>query len=95
VTYLKAGAGGIIVMDEIGFMEAGSKAFCGAVMHCLDGDIPVLAAVKARFDVDYLNAVRAHPKAALYTITKENRDELYKQLLPVIRRWNKEGGMEA
>jgi nucleoside-triphosphatase len=91
VEYLEAKTGGIIVMDEVGFMETESKLFCAAVMRCLDGDIPVLAAVKARFDVDFLNALRAHPRAALHTITEENRDELYEQLLPVILGWNTEG----
>jgi nucleoside-triphosphatase len=91
VEYLEAKTGGIIVMDEVGFMETESKLFCAAVMRCLDGDIPVLAAVKARFDVDFLNALRSHPGAALYMITEENRDELYEQLLPVMLRWNMEG----
>jgi nucleoside-triphosphatase len=95
VEYLQAKAGGIIVMDEVGFMETESEAFCAAVMRCLDGDIPVLAAVKARFDVDFLNVVRAHPRAALHTITEENRDKLYEQLLPVILQWNKEGAADA
>jgi nucleoside-triphosphatase len=95
VEYLEAKRGGIIVMDEVGFMEAESKLFCAAVMRCLDGDIPALVAVKARFDVDFLNAVRAHPKASLYTITEENRDGLYQHLLPVILKWNKEGAAKA
>jgi nucleoside-triphosphatase len=95
VEYLKAKPGGIIVMDEVGFMETESKLFCAAVMGCLDGDVPALVAVKARFDVDFLNAVRGHPRAALYTITEENRDELYEQLLPVILGWNKEGAADV
>jgi nucleoside-triphosphatase len=95
VECLEAKRGGIIVMDEVGFMETESKLFCAAVMRCLDGDIPALVAVKARFDVDFLNAVRAHPKATLYTIMEENREELYQQLLPVMLRWNREGAAEA
>jgi len=86
VDYLSAlPEGGIVVMDELGFMESSSRAFTDKVLKTLDGDIPVLAAVKSRTDVPFLNAVRAHPKAAVYTITEENREALYETLLPVIR----------
>lgn len=88
VNYLKAAPNGIIVMDELGFMEAQAEAFVRAVFNALDGTIPVIAAVKARFDVPFLNDVRAHPKAQLYTITKENREELFDKLLPAIRAWD-------
>ena len=75
-------------MDELGFMEAKAEAFTREVFAALDGDIPVIAAVKARFDVLFLNEVRAHPHAQLVVITKENRDELYLELLPQILEWN-------
>ncbi len=75
-------------MDELGFMEARAEAFVRAVFDALNGTIPVIAAVKARFDVPFLNDVRAHPNARLYTITKENRDELFEEVLPAIRAWD-------
>lgn len=90
--YLKAAPNGLIVMDELGFMEANAEAFVRSVFGALDGDIPVIAAVKARFDVPFLNDVRAHPKGRLYTITKENRADLFLALLPVIRAWNGPNG---
>lgn len=90
VQYLMHRPGGIIAMDELGFMETGSPAFCSAVINCLDGDMPVLAVCKARFDVEFLNEVRNHPKVRLFTITRENRDDLYETLLPIIHAWNKE-----
>ena len=87
VSYLQAEPSGIIMMDELGFMEAQAEAFTRAVMDALDGDVPVVAAVKARFDIPFLDAVRAHPKGSLYMITRENRDQLLEELLPVIRSW--------
>ena len=86
VRCLEAESGGIIVMDELGFMESGSPEFCNRVVDCLDGDIPVLAIVKARYDVPFLDRIRNHPKAMCFEITKENRDELYLQLLPLIEQ---------
>lgn len=92
VSYLScAKPGGVILMDELGFMEAQAEDFVRAVFAALDGDIPVIAAVKARYDVPFLNKVRAHPNGRLYNITTENRDEMYEQLLPVMQGWNKTG----
>lgn len=85
---------GILVMDELGFMEAEAECFRAAVMDCLDGDTLVLATVKARFDVPFLNAVRSHPNAAFYEITEDNREELFETLLPIIRQWNAETNPE-
>lgn len=78
--------GGYIIMDELGFMEKDAEKFKRAVFNALDGNIPIIAAVKARYDVDFLNRIRAHEKAQLYTITPENRDALYAELLGIIAR---------
>lgn len=88
VDYLKAEPDGLIVMDELGFMEAGAEQFVKAVFSTLDGDVPVIAAVKARYDVEFLNRVRAHPNAKLFNITTENRNALYQELLPIVLSWN-------
>ena len=73
---------GIIVMDELGFLEAEAVAFTAAVLRALARDIPVIAAVKSRTDVPFLNAVRSMPKAEIFYITRENRDQLLQELLP-------------
>ena len=78
--------GGYIIMDELGFMEKDAEKFKRVVFNALDGNIPIIAAVKARYDVDFLNRIRAHEKAQLYTITPENRDALYAELLGIITR---------
>ena len=71
---------GILVMDELGFMEADCPAFTKAVLEALAGDIPVIAAVKLRYDVPFLNAVRASSKARVYPIDERSRDALYRYL---------------
>ena len=73
---------GILVMDELGFFEAQAAAFTAAVLQALTEDIPVIAAVKDRKDIPFLSAVRAAPKAELFILTPENREQLLKQLLP-------------
>lgn len=81
---------GIVVMDELGVLETGSSRFCNSVLEHLDVDGHVIATIKAKYGVEFLDKVRSHPKAELYNITVENRDSLYNELLPIIRSWNTE-----
>ena len=79
--YIRAAKpGGIIVMDEIGFLESGAKEFTQAILDALDGDIPVIAAVKDMDNVPFLDRVRGCAKALRYDITEDNRDSLYEEL---------------
>lgn len=74
-------------MDELGFLENDARAFQAAVLRALDGDTPVLAAVKPR-DTNFLRRVRSHPKAELVLLDEQNRDALYDRLLPWLLRTN-------
>ncbi len=86
---LEAKPNGIVAMDELGFMESKASAFCERVLELLDGEIPVLATVKAGGpEMGFLDCVHHHPNAQLYRVTGENADELYEELLPVIESWN-------
>ncbi len=87
VRYVRAARpDGILIMDELGFFEAEANEFTAAVLEALLGDVPVIAAVKSRTDVPFLNAVRAQPRAEVFFVTPENRNELYETLLPRMRR---------
>ena len=77
-------SGGIVLLDELGFMESQAKEFCAAVFDLLNGDVPVIAAVKDK-NTPFLEAVRHHPKAKCFYITEENRDALFPQVLDFVR----------
>lgn len=79
----------IVELDEIGFMESKSEAFCDAIMALLDGSVPVIAAVKDK-DTPFLEAVRSHPNARCFQITPENRDSLYFDVLAFMKAQLKE-----
>ncbi len=79
--------GGLVVMDELGFLESQAFVFCKKVLCTLDGDIPVLAAIKSK-DTPFLRAVKAHPRVNLHQITPDNRDELFASLVTQIKTWN-------
>lgn len=82
VKCLESKPDGIIIMDELGFMENDAELFKAKVLECLDGDIPVIATAKAGMDTEFLNAVLNHPNASVYYIDQENRDQLYEELRP-------------
>ena len=80
----------VVELDEIGFLEAKSQAFCQAVLHLLEGKNPVIAAVKNR-EHPFLDAVRNHPNAQCFFITAENRDALYEEVLAFMKQQLEEG----
>ena len=73
-------AGAIVLMDELGYLESQAGLFCEAVMRILDGPYHVLAVIKARH-TPFLESVRSHKKGKLWTVTLENRDLLYNEIL--------------
>lgn len=88
VELLRQPVRGILVMDEIGFMESGAEAFCRAVLERLDGDVPVLAAVRTGMETDFLRQVMRHKKARCIEMRPERFAEVEEQLRPIIRAWN-------
>lgn len=74
----------LMEMDEIGFLESRSKPFCDAVLALLDGEVPVIAAVRDKA-VPFLETVRTHPKARCFYITPENREALYGEVLAFLK----------
>lgn len=77
-------SGHVILMDEIGVMESSSGDFCSAVLSLLDGDVPVIAAVKDKHTA-FLDAVRSHPNCRSFRISEANRDRLYEDILAYMK----------
>lgn len=78
---------GLIIMDELGFLESDANKFCRQVLELLDGDVPVLGVLKP-MKTPFLDRVRAHNKVSVIEVTEANRHQLYPKLLEVIRYWN-------
>ena len=75
----------VVELDEVGFLEAKSEAFCQAVLHLLEGSRPVIAAVKNK-EIPFLKAIREHPNTHCFYITAENRDTLYEEVLEFMKQ---------
>jgi nucleoside-triphosphatase len=71
-------AGSLVLMDELGVMESEARGFCAAVLECLDGDNPVIAAVRDK-STAFLDAVRGHPQAKCLFLTPENGEAVFRE----------------
>lgn len=80
---------GILVMDEIGFMESEAKAFCRAVLNRLDGPLPVLAAVRTGIETPFLRQVTEHLNVCPVEMDPARFDEIYRELRPIVQSWDR------
>ena len=81
--------GTILVMDEIGFMERDADFFSRAVLERMDGNMPLLAAVRTGMETPLLKKLLAHPRATVIEMRPERFDELYHALRPIILSWDR------
>jgi nucleoside-triphosphatase len=63
----------LIIMDELGTMEADSPLFISVVLAKLDGTAPILGVVKKR-EHQFLDAVKNHRNVEVITVDEYNRD---------------------
>ena len=68
----------LVIIDEIGFLEADAKKFQEKIFELLDSDIPVVLTIKQRQDIDFINRIKAYPDKEYFEMTEENRDEIFK-----------------
>ena len=86
VTFLRdAEEADLILMDEIGFLEADASRFSGRIMDLLDGGTPVFGVVRASRDTPLLRFVRTHPKVHLIEVTEENRERLLPEVFALLQ----------
>jgi nucleoside-triphosphatase THEP1 len=73
-------AGGLIVIDEIGYMELKSRRFRELVVRALDSPAPVLATI-LRSKSDFGDGLKARHDVELITVRVENRDQLVDEIV--------------
>jgi nucleoside-triphosphatase len=78
----------IIVMDELGFLEAGAPAFRKAALDILDGNVPVLGVLRQGKEIPWHDEIKNHPRVSLYDVNEKNRDDLPRELAEnLLKRW--------
>ena len=81
---------GMIVMDEIGYMEDEAEDFCTAVREAFDGDIPVLASIKRTEHASrHLDTILHHPRANVFMLSESNREEVYAKVSEIVKEWER------
>jgi len=63
----------LIIMDELGVMEANAKHFITEVRSCFNSDLPVIAVIK-EMATDFWCDLMSHGLSQIYNITPLNRD---------------------
>lgn len=74
----------LIIMDELGFMENDTETFKKKVLELLNGDTPILGVVR-NMKTPFLDSVRENKNTEVITVTKENREEIFKLVLTKIK----------
>lgn len=69
----------LILMDELGHLEAGALRFQEQVFQCLSAPVPVLGVIKSR-STSFLDKLRRRDDVTIITVTKENRNKEYENI---------------
>lgn len=75
----------LIVIDEIGKMECFSGRFRDLIRQCLVGPVPFLATIALR-GTPPIEGIKARPDVRVITMSREDREEKYRELLGEVRR---------
>lgn len=75
---ITAGAPGLVLMDEIGYMEGKAPAFQRELLRVLALDVPVLGVLRQPDEKapQFLKDLHARPDLTILTVSEGNRDEL-------------------
>ena len=76
----RPGLPGLVIMDELGFLENEAFAFQGEVFKCLECGIPVLGVLKA-VSTPFLDTIRVRPDVRILEVTPENRERIFWELM--------------
>ncbi|MDD1664230.1 MAG: nucleoside-triphosphatase, partial [Methanomicrobiales archaeon] len=75
----------LLVIDEIGKMECISDLFRKLLRDCLDSPVPFLATIAMR-GTPPIEKIKARPDVKVISMSHENREERYRELLGEVRR---------
>lgn len=71
---------GLVVIDEIGYMELKSRRFRELVINALNSSAPILATImRSRFD--FTDAIKSRGDVEIITVRVDNRDRLVDEIV--------------
>jgi len=75
-----SGKNDYIMMDELGFLETKAPVFRQAVLHRIDGAVPIIGVIKGS-KTEFLETIRYHPNVTIREVTAENREEILEWMI--------------
>ena len=79
--------GSSVIMDEIGFLEEKATLFHEAILLRLNSSLPVIAAVREGTETPFLSKIKNYPNIRVISLSPENREQVFLELLPIVRNW--------
>lgn len=75
---------GLIIMDELGFLESGAPLFREAVLDTLAGSVPVFGVLR-QDDIPWHNSIKENPFVTLFDVNENNRGDLPRNLARLLK----------
>ena len=75
---------GLIIMDELGFLESGASEFIKAVYEAVCGERPILGVLKQQ-EISWHESIKRNSTVSLYEVNEGNRDRLPQELADLLR----------
>ncbi|KUK80898.1 MAG: AAA ATPase, partial [Petrotoga mobilis] len=75
----------LVIMDELGRFELTAFKFQKKVEEVLNSDKPVLGVIKDESNT-FLDRIRNRKDVRIFRVTLENREEVYKEVLSLIKQ---------
>jgi len=75
----------VVIMDELGRFELSAYQFQKKVEEVLTSDKPVLGVIKDESNA-FLDKIRNRKDVQIFRVTLENREEVYKKVLSLIKQ---------
>ena len=76
----------LVIMDEIGKMEADAPLFVARVKELLSGETPVFGVLRQEGETPLQEYIRKSPDTLLFEVTEDNREELVSKVRSAVRR---------
>ena len=78
--------GDLVIIDELGFIEKDAMFFRAKILEVLQGPEDVIAVIKNKPGIEFLEQIKALSGIELITLDQSNRDEIYSYLLKNLSR---------
>jgi nucleoside-triphosphatase len=85
----------VVLIDEIAPMELYSEAFIKVVEKAFSSPKSVVASIHLKARHPLITSLKSRKDVIIYTIDEENRDEVFRKVMEVLRNEGEDSGIQA